>query len=263
MSEVRAAKSLGQHFLRDEGVIAHMVAEIDPRPGDSIVEIGPGLGALTLPVLERCKAMMAIEFDTRVLDILARKAKPHGELTLIHDDVLNVDLAALPMAKPLRLIGNLPYNLSSPILFHCLAARVAVADMHFMLQKEVVERIVADPGSKAYGRLGIMIQQQCDTEWLMDIPPDAFDPPPKVDSAVVRLVPLAAPRWPVANDAAFAMLVRTAFGQRRKMVRKSLGQWFDGADFADLDIDPTARAENLHGSDFAALTQRMLEKKHE
>ncbi|MDO5089992.1 MAG: 16S rRNA (adenine(1518)-N(6)/adenine(1519)-N(6))-dimethyltransferase RsmA [Cardiobacteriaceae bacterium] len=263
MSEVRAAKSLGQHFLRDESVIAHMVAEIDPRPGDAIVEIGPGLGALTLPVLMRCQALTAIEFDPRVLDILARKAKPHGDLTLIHDDILNIDLAALPLAKPLRLIGNLPYNLSSPILFHCLAARAAIADMHFMLQKEVVERIVAEPGSKAYGRLGIMIRQQCDAEPLLDIPPQAFDPPPKVDSAVVRLVPLAAPRWPVTDEAAFALLVRTAFGQRRKMIRKSLGQWFDGADFAALDIDPTARAENLGGDDYAALTQRMLEKKHE
>lgn len=263
MSEVRAAKSLGQHFLRDESVITQMVAEIAPQPGEAIVEIGPGLGALTLPVLARCQAMTAIEFDTRVLDILARKAKPLGELTLIHDDVLNVDFAALSLAKPLRLIGNLPYNLSSPILFHCLAYQAHIADMHFMLQKEVVERIVAEPGSKAYGRLGIMIQQQCETEYLFDIPPDAFDPPPKVDSAVVRLTPLAAPRWEVADAAAFAMLVRTAFGQRRKMVRKSLAQWFDGADFADLDIDPTARAENLDGSDFAALTQRMLEKKDE
>lgn len=260
MSEVRAAKALGQHFLRDDNVIARMVDEIDPRVGEAIVEIGPGLGALTLPVLQRCRALTAIEFDPRVLDILARKAKALGALHLLHDDVLNVDLAALAAGKMLRLIGNLPYNLSSPILFHCLAARTHIADMHFMLQKEVVERIVAAPGSKAYGRLGIMIRQACDAEHLFDIAPDAFDPPPKVDSAIVRLVPLAAPRWPVDNEENFALLVRTAFSQRRKMVRKSLAQWFGADDFAALDIDPTARPETLDGSDFAAMTQWMQRK---
>ena len=260
MSEVRAAKALGQHFLRDEGVIMQMVAEIDPRGGERIIEIGPGLGALTLPVLERCQAMQAIEFDPRVLDILARKAKALGTLTLIHDDVLNVDLSALAGGEPIRLIGNLPYNLSSPILFHCLAARAQIIDMHFMLQKEVVERITAEPGSKAYGRLSVMVQQVCDTEYLFDIPPDAFDPPPKVDSAVVRLVPLAAPRWAVDDQERFAWLVRTAFSQRRKMVRKSLGTWFTSDDFNALGIDPTARPETLDGSDFAAMTQWMLRK---
>lgn len=263
MSEVRAAKALGQHFLRDDGVIARMVADINPQPGQSIVEIGPGLGALTLPVLARCQHMTAIEFDRRVIDILARKAKPLGALQLIHDDVLNVDLAALPLPRPLRLIGNLPYNLSSPILFHCLAAGADIEDMHFMLQKEVVERIVALPGSKAYGRLSIMIQQHCEAESLFDITPDAFEPPPKVDSAVIRLVPLQAPRWAVNDANAFAWLVRTAFAQRRKMIRKSLATWFDSADFEALGIAPSARPETLDGGDFAALTQRMLEKKHE
>lgn len=259
MSEVRAAKSLGQHFLRDEGIIAQMVAAIEPRPEDMLVEIGPGLGALTLPVLSKCKALTAIEFDPRVLDILARKAAALGELRLIHDDVLNIDFAALADGGKLRLIGNLPYNLSSPILFHCLAARAHIEDMHFMLQKEVVERIVAEPGSKAYGRLSVMVQQVCDTENLFEIAPDAFDPPPKVDSAVVRLVPLAQQRWP-CDAACFDLIVRSAFGQRRKMVRKSLGQWFAADDFAAMGIDPTARPETLDGGDFAAMAQWMQRK---
>lgn len=260
MSEVRAAKALGQHFLLDDGVIARMVAAIDPRVGERLLEIGPGLGALTLPVLERCKALTAIEFDPRVLDILARKAKPVGELHVIHGDVLAQDLPALAGGEKLRVIGNLPYNLSSPILFHCLAVRAYIEDMHFMLQKEVVDRIVAEPGSKAYGRLSVMVQQVCEVEDLFEIPPDAFDPPPKVDSAVVRLVPLAAERWP-CDAQAFDVVVRAAFGQRRKMVRKSLAQWFDQEDFVALDIDPTARPEMLAGSDFAALAQWMQRKK--
>lgn len=259
MNEVRAAKSLGQHFLRDEGVIAQMVGAIDPRAGEMLLEIGPGLGALTLPVLARAKALTAVEFDTRVLDILARKAKVLGNLQLIHADVLTVDLAAQAGGKKLRLIGNLPYNLSSPILFHCLCARAHIEDMHFMLQKEVVERIVAVPGSKAYGRLSVMVQQVCDVENLFVIQPDAFEPPPKVDSAVVRLQPLAAPRWP-CDDTCFDRVVRAAFSQRRKMVRKSLGQWFAQEDFATLGIAATARPEELDGSAFAALAQRMQEK---
>lgn len=259
MSEVRAAKALGQHFLRDDGVITRMLHAIDPREGERLLEIGPGLGALTLPVLERCKALTAIEFDPRVLDILARKAKAIGDLHLIHGDVLQADLAALAAGEKLRVIGNLPYNLSSPILFHCLDARAHLADMHFMLQKEVVDRIVAEPGGKAYGRLSVMVQQVCEVEDLFEIPPDAFDPPPKVDSAVVRLVPLAAPRWP-CDAQAFDAVVRAAFGQRRKMVRKSLAQWFTVADFDVLGIDATARPETLAGSDFAALAQWMQRK---
>ncbi|UJF25388.1 16S rRNA (adenine(1518)-N(6)/adenine(1519)-N(6))-dimethyltransferase RsmA [Suttonella sp. R2A3] len=253
MAEVRAAKHLGQHFLVDERVIDQLVSAIDPRAGESLVEIGPGLGALTLPLLRESGAMSAIEFDRRVLEPLQIKADRIGQLNLINADILQVDFTSLGLASPLKVVGNLPYNLSSPIIFHCLAQRNLISDMVFMLQKEVVERVCAEPGSKAYGRLSIMVQLYCACEALFDIAPDAFDPPPKVDSAVVRLTPLAEPAWHVEDFARFDELVRAAFTQRRKMVRKSLQQYFSAEDFAVLGIDPTARPETLSGEAFARL----------
>lgn len=260
MAEVRAAKHLGQHFLADDHVIGDMLSAIYPQPDERIIEIGPGLGALTLPVLAKAGALTAIEFDSRVLAPLARKAAAVGKLNLIEADVLTVDFADLGLATPLRIIGNLPYNLSSPILFHCLAQRQHIQDMHFMLQKEVVERIVAQPDNKDYGRLSLMLQQYLLTESLFDIPPEAFDPPPKVDSAVVRLVPRAAPQWAVQSPAHFALVVKTAFAQRRKMLRKSLSHWFSSEALQQLDIDPTLRPENLDGAGFARLADALLAK---
>lgn len=260
MAEVKAAKHLGQHFLRDESVIAQLVAAIRPQQDVDIVEIGPGLGALTIPLLKARGCLTAIEFDPRVLSPLARDAEAHGALELIHADVLSVEFAALNLKAPIKVVGNLPYNLSSPIIFHCLAQREHIQDMFFMLQKEVVARLCATPGSKAYGRLSIMVQLWCDTEALFDIPPDAFDPPPKVDSAVVRLTPCAEPAWPVSDFALFDQVVRSAFSQRRKMLRKSLSAWFSSADLIALDIDPTARPESLSGEVFARLAHHLWER---
>ena len=179
-----AKKHLGQNFLHERGVVDRIVLAIDPRPGDRIVEIGPGQGALTLPLLDRHGALTAIEFDRDLLQPLAAAASTHGELTLVAADVLGVDFTQLAEGGQIRLVGNLPYNLSSPILFHALDHAAAVRDMHFMLQKEVVERMAAAPGNKVYGRLSVMLQAYCTVTPLFTVAPGAFRPAPKVDSAV-------------------------------------------------------------------------------
>ena len=356
MNEVKAAKHLGQHFLRDEAVIARLLAVINAKAGERILEIGPGLGALTLPLLRQTGAMTAVEYDPRVLAPLARKAATLGTLHLIHADILTIDFGELLAKQPpppvgegrgggsdqpasatstppspraggagsgvhphtaaaesvathrvrlgapqaaeiitaphsstdlppppqsggglgrgcenlrsdnpqkLRLVGNLPYNLSSPILFHCLAQRQHIHDMHYMLQKEVVDRITAAPGSKTYGRLSLMAQLWCETTALFDIPPDAFDPPPKVDSAVVRLVPRAAPAWQIDDLATFDETVRLAFAQRRKMLRKTFAHWMTAAELEALAIDPTARAETLDGAAFARLANARYQQERQ
>ena len=387
MNEVKAAKHLGQHFLRDEAVIARLLAVINAQAGEHILEIGPGLGALTLPLLRQIGELTAVEYDPRVLAPLAEKTAPLGTLHLIHADILDIhfddippppvgeggggyskylapatkslpppqdavasaagleqlarsarkgwgggkasasstvaslstitgeaftashSLAeippppvgegrgggskqsasatstpssprggevsphtaaaepgnehAAPATKKLRLVGNLPYNLSSPILFHCLAQRQHIHDMHYMLQKEVVDRITAAPGSKTYGRLSLMAQLWCETTALFDIPPDAFDPPPKVDSAVVRLVPRTAPAWQIDDLATFDETVRLAFAQRRKMLRKTFAHWLSADTLAALAIDPTARAETLDGAAFARLANARYQQERQ
>ena len=423
MSEVKAAKHLGQHFLRDEAVIARLLAVINAKAGERILEIGPGLGALTLPLLRQSGALTAVEYDPRVLAPLTKKAAALGTLHLIHADILTIDFAELLAAESpcspadmppplrsggglgrgcensaqaadsllspqdalvsaagdwnsssegreswgggkasasstvaplstitseaftaphspaelppsprgggdgggvrlhpanaesptdalpppvgvgqgggsehsapaintppsprgggdgggvrlhtanaesstekLRLVGNLPYNLSSPILFHCLAQRQHIHDMHYMLQKEVVDRITAAPGSKTYGRLSLMAQLWCETTALFDIPPDAFEPPPKVDSAVVRLVPRAAPAWQIDDLATFEETVRLAFAQRRKMLRKTFAHWMSESELKALDIDPTARAETLDGAAFARLANARYQQERQ
>ena len=419
MSEVKAAKHLGQHFLRDEAVIARLLAVINAKAGERILEIGPGLGALTLPLLRQSGALTAVEYDPRVLAPLTKKAAALGTLHLIHADILTIDFAELLAAESppspsgegdgggvrshtaaaespsdippppvgegrgggsehsapatstlpsprgggdgggahphttnaespadlllspqdaqasaagdwnsssegreswgggkastsstiapsstitneaftaphspaelppsprgggdgggvrlhtanaesstekLRLVGNLPYNLSSPILFHCLAQRQHIHDMHYMLQKEVVDRITAAPGSKTYGRLSLMAQLWCETTALFDIPPDAFEPPPKVDSAVVRLVPRAAPAWQIDDLATFEETVRLAFAQRRKMLRKTFAHWMSESELKVLDIDPTARAETLDGAAFARLANARYQQERQ
>ena len=387
MNEVKAAKHLGQHFLRDEAVIARLLAVINAQAGEHILEIGPGLGALTLPLLRQIGELTAVEYDPRVLAPLAEKTAPLGTLHLIHADILDIhfddippppvgeggggyskylapatkslpppqdavasaagleqlarsarkgwgggkasasstvaslstitgeaftashSLAeippppvgegrgggnkqsasatstpssprggevsphtaaaepgnehAAPATKKLRLVGNLPYNLSSPILFHCLAQRQHIHDMHYMLQKEVVDRITAAPGSKTWGRLSLMAQLWCETTALFDIPPDAFDPPPKVDSAVVRLVPRTAPAWQIDDLATFDETVRLAFAQRRKMLRKTFAHWMSADTLAALAIDPTARAETLDGAAFARLANARYQQERQ
>ena len=248
-----AKKHLGQNFLHDRGVIERIVLAIDPKPGDRIVEIGPGQGALTLPLLDRHGALTAIEFDRDLLVPLAAAATPHGELTLLNADVLSVDFTALAGGGRLRLAGNLPYNLSSPILFHALDHAAAIRDMHFMLQKEVVERMGAAPGSKVYGRLSVMLQAYCVVTPLFTVPPGAFRPAPKVDSAVVRLVPRPAADVGIDDPARFAAIVRAAFGQRRKTLRNALSGVAEPSMIEAAGMDPGMRAEQADVAAFVRL----------
>lgn len=250
---MRAKKSFGQHFLHERGYIERIVAAIAPKPDDRLVEIGPGEGALTLPLLDAAGALTAIELDTDLIPQLEARARDHGKLTIVHADVLTVDFTALAAGGRLRLAGNLPYYISSPILFHCLEHADAIVDMHFMLQKEVVDRMAAAPGSKVYGRLSVMLQLACRVEPLFRVPPGAFRPPPKVDSAVVRLVPLPPEQRPQVDGQRLAAVVKAAFGQRRKTLGNALKGVVDEAAIRVAGVDPRARAETLAPADFVRL----------
>jgi 16S rRNA (adenine1518-N6/adenine1519-N6)-dimethyltransferase len=244
----QARKRFGQHFLADLGVIDDIVSAIDPKPGEALIEIGPGLGALTLPLLERCAKLTVIELDR---DLAARLRK-NTALEVIEADVLKVDFAAMAQERgqALRIVGNLPYNISTPILFHLLPAAAAVTDQHFMLQKEVVARMAAAPGNKDYGRLSVMLQWRYHIEALFDVPPEAFEPPPRVVSAIVRMLPWPAP---AAIDAGlFEELVQVAFSQRRKLLRHTLGRWLEGRGFGGA-FDVQRRAEEVPVAEYVAL----------
>ncbi|MET0548241.1 MAG: 16S rRNA (adenine(1518)-N(6)/adenine(1519)-N(6))-dimethyltransferase RsmA [Xanthomonas sp.] len=253
-----AKKSLGQHFLSDRHYIDSIVRAVDPKPGDRLVEIGPGQGAITFPLLRRHGQLTVIEFDRDLIAPLTAAAAGVGELTILNRDVLSVDFAALAEGARIRLVGNLPYNISSPILFHALDHAAAIADMHFMLQKEVVDRMAADPGSKVYGRLSVMLQAYCEVTSLFVVPPGAFRPPPKVDSAVVRLVPRPPQTVGIADPKRFADVVRAAFGQRRKTLRNALNGVCDAAQFEAAGVRPDARAEQLEVADFVRLANLPL-----
>jgi 16S rRNA (adenine1518-N6/adenine1519-N6)-dimethyltransferase len=251
---IRARKRFGQHFLHDPGVLRRIVDAIDPQPGDRLVEIGPGRGALTLPLLERLGRLEVIEIDRDLVRELGARAEGRGELVVHTGDVLEVDFAALRGAgSRLRVCGNLPYNISTPLLFHLLASRDAIADMHFMLQKEVVDRIVARPGGKDYGRLTIMLAAACAAEALFRVGRGAFQPPPAVESAVLRLVPHASDPFPLPDRERFARLVAAAFSQRRKTLRNSLRGLVDAAGFAAAAVDADRRPETLSPAEFARL----------
>ncbi|HEY2561112.1 MAG TPA: 16S rRNA (adenine(1518)-N(6)/adenine(1519)-N(6))-dimethyltransferase RsmA [Caldimonas sp.] len=248
-----ARKRFGQHFLIDESVIERIVAAIDPRPGQALVEIGPGRGALTAPLLARSGALTAIELDR---DLAAMLRRTPG-LMVIESDVLEVDFAALPDAasgRKLRIVGNLPYNISTPILFHLLDASELVEDQHFMLQKEVVARMAAAPASKDYGRLTVMLQWRYAIEPLFDVPPEAFDPPPRVDSAVLRMAPLSAPA--AIDRVLLRELVTVAFSQRRKLLRHTLGRWLEQRPGAP-SFDVQRRAEEVPVGEYVALAAAM------
>ena len=249
-------KRFGQHFLHDPGVLRRIVAAINPRPGEPLVEIGPGEGALTDPLLAAGATLHVIELDR---DLAARlRARNEPRLQVIEADVLDVDLHALAtrLGAPLRLVGNLPYNVSSPILFHALAQLDAITDMHFMLQKEVVDRMAAAPGGKEYGRLSVMLQAWCEVEALFNVGPGAFRPPPKVDSAVARLRPRPAADIGIDDPARFAAVVRAAFGQRRKTLRNALAGVVDAATIEAAGLDPGDRAERVPVAGFVALANR-------
>jgi 16S rRNA (adenine1518-N6/adenine1519-N6)-dimethyltransferase len=253
----RHKKQLGQHFLHERGVVDRIIAALDPKAGERIVEIGPGGGALTLPLLRRHGELTAIEFDRDLLPALREAAVGLGKLELIEADVLEVDFTRLAAGGQLRLVGNLPYNISSPILFHVLEHADSVIDMHFMLQKEVVDRMAATPGSKVYGRLSVMLQASCEVTALFKVSPGAFNPPPKVDSAVVRLVPRARGQIGIADRVLFARLVREAFGQRRKTLRNALSSLCDADRIQSAGINPGLRAEQLAVSDFIHLSNQL------
>lgn len=248
-------KRFGQHFLHDPAIIDRIVAAFAPAPGETIVEIGPGRGALTQPLLRAAGQLDAIELDRDLAPLLTRTCASTGELRLHHADALRFDFCALARGTDrLRVIGNLPYNISTPLLFHLLDAKRCIADMLFMLQKEVVDRIVAAPGSDDYGRLSVMVQYHCATARLFTIGPGAFTPPPRVDSAIVRLVPYAAPPVAVVNEALFAHVVRHAFSQRRKTLRNTLKPLLPAEAITACGVDPQRRAETLSLVEFAALT---------
>ena len=250
----RAKKRFGQHFLVDGSVIDRIVDCIDPRAGQALVEIGPGRGALTFALLERTPRLTVIELDR---DLAARLRRTAG-LEVVEADVLQVDFASLAPAGgsgKLRVVGNLPYNISTPILFHLLEAADRIEDQHFMLQKEVVARIAAAPGGKDYGRLSVMLQWRYETEALLDVPPEAFDPPPRVDSAVLRMTPRMAPA--AIEPALLREIVTSAFSQRRKLLRHTLGRWLEERG-AGVTFDVQRRAEEVPVEEYldlaAALT---------
>jgi len=241
-------KRFGQHFLTDEGVIIDIVRAIAPEPGQALVEIGPGLGALTAPLLQRCKSLTVVELDRD----LANRLRQTAGLNVVEADVLKVDFGALADAagRALRVVGNLPYNISTPILFTLVPWAHRIIDQHFMLQKEVVDRMAARPQTGDYGRLSVMLQWRYEVEPLLDVPPDAFDPPPRVDSTVVRLVPRVNAA-PVATGL-FEDMVQVAFSQRRKLLRHTLGPWLE-ARGAAVGFDLQRRAQEVPVAEFVAL----------
>ena len=237
-----ARKRFGQNFLVDSGIISAIVSAINPQRGDTVVEIGPGLGAITEPLLARVDHLHVVEIDR---DLIARLKKQHSpeRMTIHEGDALAFDFASI--GKNMHLVGNLPYNISTPLLFHLADYAENVYDMHFMLQKEVVERMVAEPGDADFGRLSVMLQYRFYMEWLIDVPPESFEPAPKVESAVVRLIPKPAAELNAKNLDKLSQVVLAAFSQRRKMLRNTLKGLLDDAGFAALDIDPMRRAEDI------------------
>ncbi|GAD21179.1 16S rRNA (adenine(1518)-N(6)/adenine(1519)-N(6))-dimethyltransferase RsmA [Acidovorax sp. MR-S7] len=246
-------KRFGQHFLSDSGIIDAIVRAIAPQPGQPMVEIGPGLAALTQPLVERLGRLTVIELDRD----LAARLRQHGQLQVIESDVLKVDFAQVAQAlgaPKIRVVGNLPYNISSPILFHLLEHVQSIEDQHFMLQKEVIDRMVAAPSTAAYGRLSVMLQWRYAMEDVLFVPPQAFDPPPRVDSAVVRMVPHADPA--AVDVALLEELVQVAFSQRRKLLRHTLGRWLEARNGSG-DFDTQRRAEEVPVAEYVALAQSL------
>jgi len=258
MSKHVARKRFGQNFLIDQQVIADIVNAVAPRRAACFVEIGPGLGALTDPLLKRLDHLHVIEIDRDIIVRLQQRYSP-DRLTIHQGDALTFDFAALNPgpAAGLHVVGNLPYNISTPLLFHLAGFASHVVEMHFMLQKEVVERMVARPGTSDYGRLSVMLQYRFVIDWLLDVPPESFDPAPKVDSALVRLIPRASEDLSARDEARFAALVSAAFAQRRKMLRNNLKGILAEAGFEQLGIVPTARAEELSVDDYIRIANAL------
>ena len=255
-------KRFGQHFLTDSNIIQRIVSAIDIQLDDNIIEIGPGLGAMTLPLLRdyQFQNYLALEIDRDAIQSLSNSTKDIENFSIQEADALRTDFSELiKSANKIRVIGNLPYNISTPLIFHLIKYQDRINDMVFMLQKEVVIRMCAGPGSKAYGRLSVMVQAHCKTQNLFEVPPTAFNPPPKVDSAIVKLSPLKE-KFELEDTVLFANLVREAFGQRRKTIRNSMQNFLQQDDFSELDLDPKLRAENLSVADFIQASNYVYQK---
>lgn len=248
-------KRFGQHFLSDQTIIQRIVLALLIEDDDHLIEIGPGQGALTMPVLKRVKRLEVIELDRDLIPVLQKRAQGLGQLEIHAADVLDFDFRALKKdSRPLKVFGNLPYNISTPLLFHLLSFANIIADMIFMLQKEVAHRLAAPVGSNDYGRLSVMMQYHCHVELLFDVPPEAFFPPPRVQSSIVRLVPHLDYPHRAQDEMCFAEIVRQAFGQRRKTIRNSLKALINDDVWAQLPFSSELRAENLSVSDFVMIS---------
>lgn len=255
MSPHRPRKRFGQHFLNDPGVIDAIIQSVGASKSDTIVEIGPGLGAITRSLAERAGTLHAIELDRDLIAKLTHEYGNAANVTVHEADALRFDYSSL--GDSLRIVGNLPYNISTPLLFHLLKFRDRLVDMHFMLQKEVVDRMAASPGSKAYGRLGIMLGCHFQIDALFDVDKESFDPPPKVTSAVVRLAPLPAGTYVINDEEALSRLVATAFSQRRKTIRNSLSKVVGEAQLVKAGIDPGLRPEAISIADYVRLANTL------
>ena len=259
MSKHIARKRFGQNFLVDRQVIADIVSAVAPRRDGKVVEIGPGLGALTEPLLQKLDRLHVVEIDRDIIARLKQRFSP-DRLCIHEGDALDFDFGALADGGKLQIVVNLPYNISTPLLFHLSAFGDCVHDMHFMLQKEVVERMVAEPGTADYGRLSVMLQYRYVMDWLFDVPPESFEPAPKVDSAVVRMIPRPAGELLARDEKCLSVVVAAAFSQRRKMLRNTLKGTMDDADLAALGVAPTARAEELPVATFVAMANLLWQR---
>ncbi|MGB1479298.1 MAG: 16S rRNA (adenine(1518)-N(6)/adenine(1519)-N(6))-dimethyltransferase RsmA [Marinobacter salsuginis] len=257
----QARKRFGQNFLHDPGIIERIIRAINPKPDDAIVEIGPGLGALTEEILAVNPRLQVVELDRDLIPVLRTKFFNYPEFRIHEADALKFDFSQLMVDRPLRIIGNLPYNISTPLIFHLLSQAGVVQDMHFMLQKEVVQRMAAVPGDNNYGRLGIMTQYFCRVQPLFEVGPGAFRPAPKVDSAIVRLVPHKTLPHPAKDLATLQAVVRTAFNARRKTLRKALGGMVSVEQLQSLGINDGLRPENLGLADYVAIADLLFEEK--
>jgi 16S rRNA (adenine1518-N6/adenine1519-N6)-dimethyltransferase len=249
-------KRFGQNFLHDQVVLHDIIRAIDPEPDDAMVEIGPGLAAMTRLLLESVRHLHVVELDRDLVARLRKNFDP-AKLTIHAGDALQFDYALIPVpqGKKLRVVGNLPYNISSPLLFHLAQYAPLIEDQHFMLQKEVVERMVAEPGGKTFGRLSVMLQWRYHMELLFVVPPEAFDPPPRVESAIVRMIPIVSPM--ACDQGKLEQVVTKAFSQRRKVIRNCVAGLLTENDLIDAGVDPQARPEAVPVEQFVALANRL------
>ncbi|RDI46505.1 16S rRNA (adenine(1518)-N(6)/adenine(1519)-N(6))-dimethyltransferase RsmA [Aquicella lusitana] len=251
-------KRFGQHFLHDQAIIQRIIAALAPQPDEHLIEIGPGQGALTLPVIKQIHHLEAVEIDRDLILELRSRVRRHGELVIYSSDVLAFDFASVKQDdRPLRVFGNLPYNISTPLIFHLLDYASIISDMLFMLQKEVAERMAAKPNSEAYGRLSVMVQYHCQVALLFNVPASAFYPPPQVESSIVRLTPYRDYPYPAKNYALFESIVKQAFGQRRKTLRNSLKELINDDVWAHIGIHSDLRPENLSVQDFVEISNSL------